>query len=235
MEKASPLGPSACCSAFPEATAWVPLRGGAGRMGLRCSLPGGLVRCSLGALEGPSGHLVERQAAGVRCCREQPCKEAWGDCCSSRWFISFLSWAWFSPSQNWVRKRKSVLEGPDDTSLWEQEVLWKGMAACKASLPADLTRFQNRRVGINLKWARCQKELLKLSDFQVVVPLKLFWVSSVFQPCLLSQKRSHKENVCASGPAGMVLMTAGCPGMRGLDHRSRSEHPLDPWNHAQCG
>lgn len=26
-----------------------------------------------------------------------------------------------------------------------------GMAACKASLPADLTRFQNRCVGIHLK------------------------------------------------------------------------------------
>ena len=44
-----------------------------------------------------------------------------------------------------------VLEGPDNTSLCEQEVLGVGMAMCKVSLPADLTRFQNRCVGIHLK------------------------------------------------------------------------------------
>lgn len=37
-----------------------------------------------------------------------------------------------------------------------------GMAMCKASLPADLTRFQNSCVSINSKRDSCQKEPLKL-------------------------------------------------------------------------
>lgn len=75
---------------------------------------------------------------------------------------------------------------------------------CKASLPADLTRFQNRCVGINLRWEWCQREPLKLSGFySYYYFLKLWFLNARAMITLLRllgfltipKKRCHKENV----------------------------------------
>lgn len=149
MEKASPLGPSACCSAFPEATAWAPLRGGAGRMDLRCSLPGGCRGLPGSFVRATRGHLVERQAANVT---ENSRVRRLGAIAAHQ-----------DDSFRFHRERDFRLlrtESGRENLCWKDQMTphcenrryyGTGMAACKASLPAGLAHFQNRCVGINLK------------------------------------------------------------------------------------
>lgn len=52
-----------------------------------------------------------------------------------------------------LSQEEEILSGKDQIALRceNRRYYGLGMAMCKASLPADLTRFQNRCVGINLR------------------------------------------------------------------------------------
>lgn len=116
-----------CCWAFPEATCLLTARnsggGGEGRR-TTVSWEAGL-GSPRGLCESRWDCLQERQ--GVNFAEVSCGRRLGGDCCLVRWFIPFpLLSVIFTFSKLSQEEKNLVWEGPDSTSLWEQEVLWIG-------------------------------------------------------------------------------------------------------------
>lgn len=162
-------------------------------------------------------------------------KEAWGWLLLViRWFVSFpLVSVIFTFSK--LSQEDQILSWKDQVTLHCENRRFNGLGwLCKTSVPADLTRFQNRCVGINL-WACCRKE-----------PLKLWILKCLCQKALLHllnfptmPSKSEKKEMFSVFPGLLEL----CPWpqaalalrrFRPLGSGtvlSEAGLPLDPWNH----